>query len=193
MWKLLVNSQEIISFEKRKRNLNIRIEARKNSRNRWEVFKTYNYKNHYNVVKEYKTVNRNDAERLVHQLKEERDLSVPEIMRIKEMEAQPLNLDMKRVYKEYEVEKWEFTLFKHDERNVVIVRFADALMLDLVLHMRYKNVAERVVKEIVKMLGAEELGIDVLQDIFFYEQNVKRATKGEKKMLMGSVEMGFDI
>ena len=70
VWKKLSQTEDLISFEKKKKNLNIRIECRLNNK-KWEIFKTYSDGTKSSFIEEYQADTKEEALDLVDKRSED--------------------------------------------------------------------------------------------------------------------------
>src|SRR3989344_7787882 len=104
-WRKLFETQDTIAYEKKKKELDIRIEARSRENAAWDVYKIYHPKHMKkrkkdHVVQEFNTLSKSEAVTLIKRLMEEKDLDLQEIKDIGSEGQKELLLDLKREYKE---------------------------------------------------------------------------------------------
>jgi len=190
-WKTISSSSDLISFEKKAGNgYRIRIEARLD-KGLWNIFKTYCRGNEVSFMEEYTTETRQEAQNVVRSLQKEQDLPPAEIMRIRKARKK-FSLKMQREYKEYEVEKWLFSVNSESMVNFATVRFYESIGVDVVLHESYRFLESRILDEIVHMLGLKEFGLDIEKRVYFFSRRtILRSRPKRKGMLISKMEMEF--
>ena len=186
MWKKITESQDLISYKKDKSDKQIVIEARMMD-GRWEIYKTYQYGMN-RLVQEYTADDKSDALHLIETLKKEKDLSNDEIEHIRKFESQNIKINLERAYKEYDVEKWLFSINDEPKDNFIIVRFAEEIEADVVMHERYRRLERKILEKLQQSLKLED---ELLrQSVFFYKEK-KDYGQDRRKVFVGRIEMGF--
>ena len=192
MWRKKIDTKEIISYEFNDLGLKSIIEARFNEiDNCWDVYHTFFSKDNHNYTEEFTTTTREDAEKLVLKLKDKRVLADQDIYELKLKRSKRLRLDIKRLYKDYNVEKWGFVIDKDVFENIVYVREGEPLVVDIILHESYKAKEERIVRELHKILGLGESESPLKQSLFYYAKR-KEEVFGSSRLVFGNVELGLD-
>src|SRR3989338_5917597 len=130
MWSKINDDKDVISFKKRGKEKTIVIEARLDDE-KWRIFRTYQVEGSHTLVQEYMTESRDQAVQLIGELKGEKELSNSQIAETVEKQNYPIKLHLQREYKEYDVEKWLFTINESPRINTVIIRYADEIVMDV--------------------------------------------------------------
>ncbi|MFP4112331.1 MAG: hypothetical protein ACLFPQ_04490 [Candidatus Woesearchaeota archaeon] len=191
MWKCLVDSEELIAYEKVKSNLMVRIEARL-SEKMWEIYKTYHsMTGKLNFTEEYEANDRKNAVQIITKIKKE----ILDEDKIKKIQALKKNLSIKikRLYKEQNVEKWSFSINDEDYSNFIIVRYSTDIEMDILSDERYKYVETEILDEINKVLGINEFETDIVQNIFFFSKKSAFYTCDDNNDSLGKVELGLEF
>jgi hypothetical protein len=168
MWKCLVDSNELITYEKIKSNMKVRIEARY-SDSLWEIYKTYHsVSGDVSFTEEYEAPNRKKALGIISKIKKE----VLDEKKIKSIESLRKNLviNVKRNYKELNVEKWAFAVNDEEYNNYVIVRYSDDIEMDVLADEKFKYIETEIIEELNRILGLNDFGKDIIQNIFFFSK-----------------------
>jgi hypothetical protein len=187
-WEQAIKSKELLRLEKKKGDSKVIIEARK-SEHGWDVFKTYVAPNSEGIAEEYNVKTVEEAMFLIDELKKEKELSIEEIKKLHSKRLKTIDLDMNRVYKEKNVEKWNFFVNKEKIENTIIIRFSGMTIVDVMLHNVYRYLEDKILDRLVHKLGLYEYdGLDL--NIYFF-------TKGSNYEydcaddLIANIELGF--
>jgi hypothetical protein len=191
MWKCLVDSEELIAYEKIKSNLKVRIEARL-SEKMWEIYKTYHsVSGKLNFTEEYEADNRKKAVQIISKIKKE-VLDEDRIRKIQDLRKN-LSIKVKRLYKEQNVEKWAFSINDDEYSNFVIVRYSTDIEMDILADERYKYVETEILDEVNKVLGINEFETDIVQNVFFFSKKSAFYTCDDNNDPLGKVELGLEF
>jgi len=167
-WKKLLESEDLIAYEKSSKATKVRIEARLKDR-RWRVYKTHNFLDHgewTSHVKEYIAASIAEAKDLLSELKNEKDVSMHDVGFL----TLP-KLEMKRCFKEDFVEKWKFCIDDFNFDNFVVVRYEDEVRMDIVLHDRYNAFERQILERIISSLGLKEMSNKIRYDFFYFKKH----------------------
>ncbi len=192
MWAKKAETDDLISYEKKHQGRAIRIEARLVN-GKWEIYKTYHRDEQCDYVEEYKTDHKQKALDLIETLKKEKDLTLQEINKIKKFEGKKINLKLKRAYKEYDVEKWYFSINNEGFINFVVARYAEEIHVDIVLHEKYRYYESKILDELDEMLKLADFG-HIHEHVYFFKKHTAYNKKSKRGYLMGKIEMdiGFE-
>src|SRR6056297_141705 len=108
-WTKIINSKDIICYEKNKADVSVRLEARAEDED-WTVYRGFYAGEELNYTEEYRTQTREEAERLLLQLKKERDITINELSSLVKEKNKKVSVHLKRGFKEETVEKWFFRI-----------------------------------------------------------------------------------
>ena len=97
-WKILSDTPDLKLLEKKKGDLNIRIEARLTREKKWDIYKIYVGKSMPNLVEEYHAQTGSEAEQLISSLKK-KELTLEQIR-----EMQKTQIVLRREFNEVNVE-----------------------------------------------------------------------------------------
>jgi len=186
-WKKLDETEDLLSYEKKNEDIKIRIEARLVD-GRWTVFKTYFNEQGNRFVEEFNVPDRNVLNDFLIDLQKEKDLTVKDIEKIKEMQEKDLKLKVKRDYKEDYVEKWMFGIGKDPTTNFISIRFDNCIRGDIVLHSRYRYLEKKITKNLIEMLGLKEMSESIELNIYYFKNNLHYKSSNPKNIV---VEVGF--
>jgi len=192
MWLKLTDSDDLISFEKETAHLyKVRIEARL-VKGFWQIFKTYYNAKEVAFVEEYTTETKPEAVSVINALKRERDLAPAEIKQIKKLLGKKLTLNMERAFKEYEVEKWYFTINDDKTANFATIRYCEYIGVDIVLHDKYRYLERRILEEIINVLGLQEFGMDINKNVYFFTKRTFYKTRPKRRgVVISKIEMDY--
>ncbi|MFT4304273.1 MAG: hypothetical protein ACMXYG_06930 [Candidatus Woesearchaeota archaeon] len=168
VWKKLLDTNEVIAYEKKARDKKIRLEARFR-KNRWRIYKTYNFNsgdNWITHVKEYIACSLDETRNLLLELKKEKDVTLSDFMKFNKV-----NLDLQRCYKEEFVEKWKLAINDSIEDNYVHVRFDEIIKLDIIIHSKYDAIEKVLLDKIIKSLGLRDMSNKIQYDFFYYTRH----------------------
>lgn len=191
MWKKLSETSDLIIYEKKKRSFKIRIEARLN-KNSWKIYKTYFNDRIVDFVEEYSTETRNEALNIVNTLVREKDLTTKEIRELKKISGKKLDINLERAYKEYDVEKWLFSVGNDKKISFMTIRFGETIDVDVVMQEKYRFLERNIINELIRMLGLDKFDLTLNQNIYFFNRRSHSRSKFKNKSLViGKIEMDF--
>jgi sulfur carrier protein ThiS len=76
-------------------------------------------------------------------------------------------MNLERIYKESNIEKWVFSVNGNVVKNFVIVRFNGSTTMDIVLSDDYRHLEKQIVRELLKSLGINE-DKECFYGVYFY-------------------------
>jgi len=167
-WKKLLDTKDLIAYEKSTKAVKVRIEARFR-KNRWRIYKTYNFRQGdewISHVKEYIAASQEEANVLLGELKGERELTLDDVNC-----STPLRVELSRCYKEDFIEKWKFKVDDFNEDNFVIVRFDSQVKMDIVLHERYNLLEKELLDKFIHSLGLKDISNKIQYDFFYFKRH----------------------
>ena len=192
-WKLILDNPELISYELTSKELRVRIEARQTDENIWTIFKTYHDNASFTYTQEYRTQSRDEAQKIITSLQNEKILSKTELHDLKLVQAKKVAVKVKRQFKDYNVEKWNFSVNDDAYENVVYVRDADVSDVSIIMHEKNKQFEANILYELKTVLGFETSDLDIKQELYYYSTKSDDYKKNNKfSFVFGNVEMGFD-
>ena len=153
--------------------------------------------NNVNLIKEYITSSKQEAITLIEKLKEEKDLKLNEIIKIKkDKKSKIVKLDLKREYKEEYVEKWTFSIDNNEHENVIFLRFDEKTAIDVILNEDYLYYEDKIVEDIIERLGVRNINPKIETSIYYFSRKNKRKSidrnNMEDKILLAKLEMQFN-
>jgi hypothetical protein len=191
MWKKIAESHDLMSFENRAKSMTIRLEARMNQDMTWVIFKRYFNNEGISYTEEYHANSRDEAHYMLETLKS-RLMDRQGVEQAAQNRKKGIKLSVRRTFKEYNIEKWDFSVDNDDFINFLYIRFEDKIAVDLVLHERYKLWEEQILGEISAIFGFESLDIDLGLNIIYYSERFSKSKKGKKgELFIGRIEMGL--
>jgi len=193
IWRKITELNDLITYEKSAEGVIIRLEARLDEDAGWSIFKSYSF-DESNLVEEYTASSRGDVLILLKSLMKERDHSRDELVSIKKKQNRKIEVDIKRSHKELDTEKWFFHINKEKTRNFFVVYYGKEVQVDVVMHESYKHHEDKVVDEIVNLLGLLKFDDEVKIEIYYFNNtSSKRRSSEEKAKLMGEIEIGLGM
>ena len=188
MWVKVAEDKEVISYRKKMRDRTIIIEARFED-DFWHVYKTQQMKGSNKIVHEYKAEDREEVIALINQLKKEKSAKENKPVRIS---ARSVKIHIHRSYKEYDVEKWLFSINNDIRLNAAIIRYADEIVIDLLIHESFRDIEKLILKRLFKILNLDEFSSSIQQNIYFFSDEKHFQKQGPKGMIVNNVEIGFE-
>ena len=196
-WKKIFNNPDLISFEKKNKGHNIRIEARANNDRSWDIYKTYFDKNESKFTEGYKARNKGEALQLIGSLKNEKDLKKKDIESIKRNKKNIKKfISIRRLYNEINVEKWAVNISNEKNSGILIIRYNDPVEIDLIMHEKHKYFESRIIDEIKNTLGLKSMDEKVVQNIYYFNKHTsskENSPNSQNKAVIGSISLGFDM
>ena len=196
-WKQVVNSADLITHELTTKELRVRLEARRDEENEsWVIFKTYfdTAENaSLNFTQEYRTKTLDEAQRLLEHMQKEKLPSKKELYEQKLEHAKKVHINLKRHFKDYNVEKWNFAVNDEAYENAVYVRDADVSDVSIILHERHKPLEANILHELRAILGLDASELDIKQELYYYNTKSDSYQKTKKMgLFLGNFELGMD-
>lgn len=165
MWKKLISSNDLLCFERHLKNYNERIEARKLS-GRWEIIKKL-YGENLNFVEEFTAKTLNDAKQIISKLKKQDEMSPSELRKVNTLLKKDITIDLERVYKDKNVEKWSFFVRPDQEKNNLFLKMDEDVDMDVLLLEKYKYVEDKILDTLMRKLGIDEMNTTVCQNVYY--------------------------
>lgn len=191
MWKKIVESEELVIYEKKYRNFDVKIEARQISDDEWEVFKKYTGNEDLSYVEQFVVSTKDELNFLIKRLMK-KSFSAKQIEQIKIRSSKLPRLHLKRDFKEYCMEKWVFTVDSDKSVNMVFIKFDETTGLDIIMHEKYRDIKEKILAEINRTFNLENTNDDIETNIFFYSQHVSLTESRAENDLVSRFEIGFE-
>ena len=191
-WKKLLETKDLIAYEKSKNDFKVRIEARSKDKG-WLIYKTYNFltgEDHITHVREYVAKSIEETRQLLTELKKEHDITLKEVAH-----TGKVKLELKRCYKEDYVEKWRFKIDSYNSDNFVVIRYDDEINMDIVMHDRYNYVEKDIFNKLVDALGLKGMTDKIRYDFFYFtKHSAKRRIykKKDKEGMVAKLEFSID-
>ena len=193
MWKKTIDTPEIISYELVDKGLRSIIEARYNADDKcWDIFHTFFSKDNKNYTEAFTTTTKDEAEKLLAALQDKKLLSDKEVADLSIEHHRKINLEVKRLYKDYNVEKWAFFVNGESFENVIYIRDHEMLIVDIILYDSYKTKEAALLQALYKILGLYELDTDVKQTVFYYNRRKEDIIKNQNSFLFSKLNLGLD-
>jgi hypothetical protein len=180
-WKKLVSNTDTISFVKNKDEYSIIIEARHYDTG-WEIVKKY-VGDEINFTEQYSAGSSDELKHLLGRLKQERELSTTEIKSLSQFKKKQLKLDLKRVYQERNVEKWQFAL-NGAFNNQVTIHHGKSIMVDVIMEERLKYIEDKVVMKLFESFGLDENENDTELTIYYFTKKTNYFFESEEEEVL---------
>ncbi len=194
-WRLVVDTNDLISFETISSDLIVRIEARKKEDHTWSIFKTYGDHTFTAYTEEYHAKTRDEVQRIIAFLQKEKLLTKKEIHERSLQRAKKVRLSLKRQFKDYNVEKWQFAVNADPYDNLIYIRDADVIEVNVLMAEKYRLLEKQILAELQTILGLDVAEFDIKQEIYYYTTRSEKyfPTKKHAGLFLGKMEMGFDF
>ncbi|MBN1377087.1 hypothetical protein JW949_01995 [Candidatus Woesearchaeota archaeon] len=182
-WKKVIDTKELIVFEKKFKKHKLKIEARLNNNKKWEVYKSSLHHNSSSLISQDVLNSRQDVLNLI---KKKNTLS-------KKIRTK-FNLNLRRIYKEEYFEKWSFTIDDDQKENVLFLRFGEEIAVDVVLHETFKRIENLILKKISNTLGFRDLNDSFEYNVYYFSSCStinKKDQKPHAEIVFGKIEFGF--
>lgn len=168
MWKLELKTEESLVYQKKDKNFEIKIEARKEE-SVWKIYKIINYQKQ-SLVNDYEVSNIKEVKKLISKIKNE-ELSSKEITELFELKKEKGSFF--RLYRSFfsqDIEKWDiYSKNKEEYYGFVYSRYADNIFLDINLLSKFKYLEKEIVEEIQNILSIKnENTIEI--NIFYFDK-----------------------
>jgi len=179
MWKKVIETGEILAYEKALDDLNIRIEARMKSEHEngpWELYVKYftNSKlQKVNFTETFSCKDTDEAKEMISCLKKSQLKTLKEVIQLKLNQQKEVKLNIKRTFRDYNNEGWVFKVNKDDQNNRVFIKEADSLDVDIILYEKYKVNEEKIIEKLVEMLGLSNNDIKTKITVYYCKTKVK--------------------
>jgi hypothetical protein len=190
MWKCVVDSKDLKTYECTNDDLQVCIEARQNN-TFWEIYKTYRA-NTLTFTEEYEASSSDEANSIINRMKNE----ILDSTALKRMDYVRKNMiiKVKRIFKEENVEKWKFSVNSEKYNNIVILRYSSKdIEMDVVAHEQLKFVETEILDELFRILGLTDFNAEVIQNIYFYTKKSSFFNDAEDAGALNRIEVGFNF
>ncbi len=194
-WKPVVDSVDLISFETISQDFTIRIEARKKEDHTWTIFKTYLDHALIAYTEEYYAKTRDEAQRIITFLQKEKLLTKRELHDRSLQRAKKVSISLKRQFKDYNVEKWHFAVNNGSYENILYMRDADVIEINILIAERYRPLEKQILTEVQTILGLDVVDFDIKQEVYYYTTHSEGYIPSKKPagIFLGKMEMDFDF
>ena len=172
-WVQTVSEKDFLCFENNKKHVSMRIESRKND-NEWVIYKTFYSQNEVNHTEEYVAPTFDKMNQIINTLQKEKQPTITQIRELVLQKSKKTEVKVEREFKEYNVEKWKFSVNKDAAINFALVRTSEEVDVDFIMHESYKKQETTIIKEIVSILGFD--GMEEVMNIncyYFNKYNTK--------------------
>jgi hypothetical protein len=187
-WLKISSSEDLICYEKKKKELSVRLEARP-SEDRWVIYRGF-FKDKLNYTEEYSVRSREEAEKMLDELKKEKDITSDQLIQLVKKKNQKIFIKLKRAYREDAVEKWFFTVNNDNIENFFIIREDEGIEVDIIINSNYKHKEEEIIKEIMACMSLDNFLYDTRYKIYYYN-NSSEGYIGNKKSI-NRFEISFE-
>ena len=188
MWKSVVDTDELKTFECNKSGLQVCIEARSN-KHFWEIYKTYRSQN-ITFTEEYEATSNEEAKRIISRMKSE-IIDKKMVDKIDYLRKN-LQINVRRVFKNDNVEKWKFSVNSDHYTNVAIIRYGiKDVEMDIIADEQYRFIETELLDELFRVLGMNDFAKEVIQNIYFFSKKSSFYNDIDEKELLNKIEVGF--
>lgn len=166
-WQTLLTGDDLAIFQRSTRGYSIRIEVRRGDEH-WTVYHTYFNDHGLNLTEEYDATTREDALKVAMLLQKKR---LPSIHTLKERmlrDHKKIQIHIHRSYKEYNVEKWHFSVGKGKPINFAVVRFDDHIEMDFIIHADYRKYEKIIIQTLIHALGVDSDDDDLVMRCYYF-------------------------
>jgi hypothetical protein len=189
MWKKIAESTDLISYEHRSRALTTRLEARLMPDKSWCIFKKYYNDEGVSFTEEYRARSKDEAQYLIDSLKSKL-LDRHGVEQAKKVQNREIRIQVRRSFKDYSVEKWNFSVDGEGYNNFLYLRFEEGVQLDICIHAKYKIWETQIIGELMTIFGLAHHELDVNTSVLFFSERYNRLFKGRHSdLLLSRLEM----
>ncbi len=168
-WKQTLSTDELICFEDRTKAVSSRIESRKIEEG-WVIYKTYYDSKGLNHTDEYVAPTYDKMRQIVKSLQSEKKPTTTQLRDLMLEKSKRVKIKVERAYKEYNVEKWRFSVNDQAFLNFALVRCYDELDIDVVMHESYKAQEKGIVDELLSILGFEGMEDTLNLTVYYFSK-----------------------
>ncbi len=191
-WQKLVDTNDLVSYERKAKDMKIRIEARLVHDDQWQIFVTYNNGKEVNYTEEYRCKNKEELHKLIAKLQDMKVKTKKEIEHLSVSQNKQLGIDLTREFRDYNVEKWRFTIEKSPTYNFLLIRDSEFIDIDIIMHEKYKFHEANIIHELYKILGLSDSGLPIRRNIFYYaDRSTTLNNAGQNQLFIGNIEFDF--
>ncbi|MFW6230472.1 MAG: hypothetical protein ACOC32_00420 [Nanoarchaeota archaeon] len=190
MWKCVIDTKDLKTYECTNNDLQVCIEARQNN-SFWEIYKTYRAQN-LTFTEEYEATNNEEATDIIKKMKTE-IIDASTLEKIDKVRKN-LAIKVKRVFKEHGVEKWKFSVNSEKFSNIVIIRYGKKeIEMDIIAHEQFRFIETEILDELFRILGLNDFELDIVQNVYFFSKKSSFFNDAESDTLMNRIEVGFNF
>ena len=175
-WSKISNTEDLICYEKKGKSISVRLEARHQD-DEWVIYRGFYTENHLNYTEEFSATTKEEAEKMIYQLKKEKEPSPLEITELLKKKSRKLHISFKRSFRDDAIEKWSFMVSGEEIPNFFYVREFDKIEMDVIMHQKYKQHEEVILREINKFLSLDDLNADMEQHVFYFTRSTGHISK----------------
>lgn len=191
-WQKLVDSNDLVSYERKTKDMKIRIEARLAHDGQWQIFVTYNNGKEVNYTEEYRCKNKEELQKLIAKLQDMKLKTKKEIERLSVSQSKKLGIEVTREFRDYNVEKWRFTIEKSPTYNFLLIRDSEFIDIDIIIHEKYKFYEQYILNELYKILGLNDGDLPIRRNIFYYaDRSTALNNTSQNQLFIGNIEFDF--
>ncbi len=191
MWKKIVDSKELLIYEKKIKNIVIKIEARLSENNEWEIFKKYCASDDLNYVENFLAKTTTELDFIIKNLMK-KNLGKKELKEIKLKESKIPKLSLKRDFKEYCMEKWLFTIDIEKIENLLFLKYDEIVEVDIILNEIYKPISSKIIDEIKNTFSLKDEQSNLKINVYYFSSREVLENLNQQNPLVGKFEIGFE-
>ncbi len=191
MWKKIVDSKDLIIYEKHFKDFDAKIEARLSDNGDWFIFKKYTGRDELNYVEEFTAKSKEELGFFIKKLMK-KSYSKKRLEELKFDKSRVPRFNLRRDFKEYSMEKWIFTVFDDKETNLIFIKFDEITELDIILHEKYRQINAKIRKFVNDTFNLENQAADVKLNFFYYRDHEDGEVEQQKNILIGKLELNYE-
>ncbi len=185
-WKEIIKNEEIVSYERESKEGKTILEARREETG-WQIIKKFVFPGEEGLIENYYAESIQELKEMLKRLKREKSIGKKEVFKINDLKKRGIRIELKREYKEKNVEKWSF-VFGKGFRNFAIVRYGELVEMDIMMGEKYKFIENEIGDKLISVLGLGDLGKDVCQNFYYFtKKNNSYIENEEQKMLLQKI------
>lgn len=88
----------------------------------------------------------------------------PSVNEVKEriiQKQKKIDVNVIRCFKDYTIEKWYFTIDNEKIENIIYIRDAEIINVDIVMHQKYKSKEKEILPTLKNILGLRDYDLDI--------------------------------
>lgn len=175
MWAQVLDTEEVIAYEKQGNELDIRIEARQEKDQTWKVYMKYisSSSQKINYTEEYDCEDIDKAREMISCLTNSKLKTLKEIAQIKVDQKRELKIDIKRTTRDYSSETWTFRINQEEFTNRILIKESDFIDVDVILSEIYRIHEDKILQRLISMLGLSNQQVRTKITVYYCKDQAK--------------------